>query len=224
MRGELEYQSTTFGECPSDYDFKCIHNLAELKFLKWTDILQGTITRLKYNIEMYEYFLNLYLLNNIIKHEFVGFFSILLSDLTMLIAIDFSSILKNSELKIREYKSFCDENPELFKAAKIETASQLFDDDFDKIVQQYNNFFDTPRNKLFAHMDKTLLNQEAVNHMMDRVGTAKMKSLLQSLMRVLSSFWFAYNGKKLCFELKQGDDYKKLAFTECNAYGDTKFI
>ena len=76
MRGELEYRSSVYGECPSDYDFKSVQNSTELEFLKRTDILQGALTRLKYNIEMYDYFLRLYILNKDIKDEFEGFISI----------------------------------------------------------------------------------------------------------------------------------------------------
>ena len=224
MRGELEYQSSVYGECPSDYDFKSVQNSKELEFLKRTDILQGTLTRLKYNIEMYDYFLRLYILNKVIKDEFEGFISIFLSDLSMLIAIDFSSILENSKLTIYNYKSFCNDNSTLFTYEKIKLVSQQMKLELKKAHRQYTDYFKTPRDKLFAHMDETLLNRTAVDSIVGQVSTAQMTSLLQSLMKVLSSFWFAYNGKQLCFEIKKGDDYKKLAYTICKVYGDTKFI
>lgn len=224
MRGELKYQSSVHGECPSDYDFKSIHNSAELEFLKWTDLLQGILTRLKYNIEMYDYFLKLYILNKVINGEFEGFFAVFLSDLSMLIAIDFSSILETSDLTLRNYATFCNKNSTLFTHENVRVASQRIKLDFDKAEHLFSDYFKIPRDKLFAHMSETLLEQDEVNYMMERTGTAKMTSLLQSLMKVLSSFWFAYNGKRLCFEIKKGEDYKKLAHAICNMYGDTKFI
>ena len=224
MRGELEYRSSVYGECPSDYDFKSVQNSTELEFLKRTDILQGTLTRLKYNIEMYDYFLRLYILNKVIKDEFEGFISIFLSDLSMLIAIDFSSILENSNLSIYNYQCFCNDNSTLFTYENIEIVLQQTKPELKKAHRQYTDYFKTPRDKLFAHMDETLLNRTAVDSIVGQVSTAQMTSLLQSLMKVLSSFWFAYNGKQLCFEIKKGDDYKKLAYTICKVYGDTKFI
>ena len=224
MRVELEYNSTVFGECPSDYDFKSIQNSAEIEFLKRTDLLQGVLTRLKYNIEMFDYFFNLYLLNRVIKEEFRGFFTIFLSNLTMLIAIDFSSVLKNSELKFKCYETFCENNSSLFNYANFEDLKKHFEDDFNEAVKQYNAYFDIPRKKLFAHMDNTLLDQKLVDEIIEKVDVAKMSSLLKILMKILSEFWFAYNGKILCFEAKQGDDYKKLALTICSAYGDIKFL
>lgn len=224
MRGELEYQSTTFGECPSDYDWDNIKDLVELEFLKKTDVLHGMITRLKYNIEMYDYFLTRYILNRVIRDEFGGYFTIFLSDLTTLIAVDFSSILETSDLTLRNYTTFCNKNPTLFTHENIRIVSQRVKLDFDKAEHLFSDYLKIPRDKLFAHMSETLLEQDEVNYMMERTGTATMTSLLQSLMKVLSSFWFAYNRKQLCFEVKKGDDYKKLAFTICSAYGDTRFI
>lgn len=55
MHGKLDYQSTTFGDCPSDYDLTKIIDPIELKFLEWTDTLQAITTRLKYNIEIVIY-------------------------------------------------------------------------------------------------------------------------------------------------------------------------
>ena len=224
MRGELEYQSITFGECPSDYDWENIKDSVELEFLKKTDILQGTLTRLKYNIEMFDYFLTRFILNSVIRDEFGGFFAIFLSDLTTLIAIDFSSILEKSDLTLGNYRDFCNKNPTLFTHENVRVASQGIKLEFDKAIRLYQNYLATPRNKLFAHMDEIYLDKNAVDHMVNSVSVAKMKSLLQSLIKVLSSFWFAYNGKQLCFELKKGEDYKKLAYTICSAYGDTEFI
>lgn len=152
------------------------------------------------------------------------FFAIFLSDLSMLIAIDFSSILESSDLTLRNYAAFCNKKSTLFTHGSITDVSRQVKADFKIAERQYDDYFKTPRDKLFAHMGETLLDQEAVNHMMDRVGTTKMTSLLQSLMKILSSIWFAYNGKQLCFEIKKEIDYKKLAYTICNAYGNTKFV
>ena len=223
MRGELEYQSTTFGECPSDYDWDNIKDSVELEFLKKTDILQGMLTRLKYNIEMFDYFLNRYILNSVIRDEFGGFFTIFLSDLTTLIAVDFSSILETSKLNIGNYKGFCNQHSALFAYENISIVSQRTRPNLGRAISIYQEYFATPRNKLFVHIDKTILEKNAVDHIVERVTIAKMTSLLQILMKVLSEFWFAYNGKKLCFELKHGDDYKKLAYMMCSAYGDTRF-
>ena len=175
-------------------------------------------------LEMFDYFLTRYILNRVIRDEFDGFFTIFLSDLTTLIAVDFSSILETSDLTLGNYRDFCNKNPTLFTHENVRVASRGIKLEFDKAIRLYQNYLATPRNKLFAHMDETCLDKNAVDHMVESVSVATMTSLLQSLIKILSSFWFAYNGEKLCFELKQGNDYKKLAHTICSAYGDTRFI
>ena len=224
MRSNLEYQSTICGECPSDYDFTKIENPIELKFLKWTDILQSIITRLKYNIEMFEYFIPLYLLNKVIKEEFKGFFSMLLSNISMLIAIDFSSLIEeNNELKLDTYKTYCYDNPTLFKNANISEVLDNFKIDLTKAKKMFALYLDTPRNKLFAHIDEQLLDKTFVDRAVEKVSTQRMKEMLESLMKFLSGVWEAYNGHNLCFTIKNGEDYKKLAKSICTQYGNTSF-
>ena len=225
MRAFLEYQSTTWGDCPSDYDFSKIEDSAELKFLKWTDTLQSVITRLKYNIDMFEYFTPLYLLNRVIKDELKGFFTMYLSNLSMLIAIDFSSLIaEKNDLKLALYRKFCMDNSTLFKNGNMEDILKKAKADFKQANNIYKEYFETPRNKYFAHIGEPLLDRVVVDKDLQRVRTSTMKKLLQFLMNFLNGFWEAYNGHKLCFTLKNGDDYKKLADSVCEHLGDKSFL
>ena len=224
MRAELEYKSKIYGECPSDYDFSKIQNLDELDFLKRTDILQGVVTRLKYNIDMFEYFYIPHMLNKVIKDEFKGFFSLLLSNLSILIAIDFSNLVGQSGLNIYEYRNFCNTHPKLFKNTNINLLSGQLRPYYDKAQHMFNDYFDTPRNQFFAHIDMSMLDYSNVDDTVGKVNSIKMKELLQCFIKILSEFWYAYNGNNLCFELTNGEDYKKLIYDICNLYGDTRFI
>lgn len=220
MRAELEYKSKTYGECPSDYDFSKIVNPIEFDFLKWTDIIQSVITRLKYNIEMFDYFFRLYLLNDVIK-KFDGFYTILLTDLSAIIAIDFSNLFtKGNGINIfKFYNKFC--NSIVLKMS-VDLKKQI-EEEIERAVEIYEVNYKTPRDKIYAHTDNILLNNEKAEKEM-KTGTKTMKKLLNLIIKIVRQIWKSYNGQNLCFSLKKGNDYKKITKTLCVTYGDTRFI
>lgn len=224
MRGEISYKSKIFGECASDYDFSKIGNINELKFLKWMNILQAITTRLKYNIEMFEYFIRLYFLNDVIKNKFQVFFTMVLSNVSAMIAIDFGCLIfEDNELNIDKFKNFCSQNSIIFKNDVINNVLKTAKPATKKAKDLYKQYFHIPRNKLFAHIDDILLEDNNVDNIINNVNVRTMKKLLHYIMKVLNIIWFAYNKQKLCFALVKGNDYKKLIKSLCILYGDTKF-
>lgn len=224
MRAEVQYKSKIFGECPSDYDFTKITNLEELKLLNWIHILQSIVTRLHLNIQMYQYYIRLYMFNKVVREQFKTYYTYQLNSLSAMITIDFSCLLhKENELNVYNLKNFCSKNKNLFihditivlKKTKnmIKSAEDL-----------YKTYFDIPRKKIFAHIDELLLEQEKVNEIMKKGSTKTMKKILWYLKRFLNEIWTCYNDHKLCFQLENGNDYKKITELICKHYGDTRFL
>ncbi len=225
MRADLRYNSNVFGECPYDYDFSKISNTIELEFLKRMGILQTTTTRLKYNIEMYDYFFKLYLLNDVIKNKFQGFFTILLSNMSAMISIDFYRLLgDDNDLNIDKFRNLCSQNPSLFSHNIIDNVLKSIRETMKHAKNLYTQFFADSRHKIFAHSGKILLNDKNVNDIVSNINTKIMNELLKQIIDILNRIWMAYNNHNLCFVLTKGGDYKELTKSLCTRYGDTKFV
>ena len=224
MISNLQYKSKIEGECPSDYVFSKIEDKKELKFLMWMHVLQGIVARLHANIEMYDYYLKLLFLNDVVKKKLKTHYVTQLSNLSLAITIDFSCIFyQQNDLCLQDFKSFCVQNQLLFRHGDIQEKLKVLKKISNTAEQIYKEYFDQPRKKIFGHADFLMLDEKGVKTTVGKVTTKTMRSLLWKTKRILNEIWKCYNNHKLCFQFENGNDYKEITKLVCQHYGNDNF-
>lgn len=225
MKGKIQYKSKINGECVTDYDFSTITDNNELKFLQWMNELQDSVAQLNYNVKMYEYYVKLYLLNDVVRDKLKTYYILCLSNLSRIIVIDFSRLLQDSnKLDLLKFRNFCSQNQSLFLRSDTSIKLKRIKKTLNDAKKLYEDYFKDIRNEIFAHSDEILLEKQNVETKFDASGsTVDMNKILRRLKRSLNEIWMCYNNHKLCFQLENGDDYKKITKIICKHYGDTLF-
>ena len=210
MIAKIKYLSTKEGECADDIDLSKINNQNEKKFLLWSKNLEDTITRLQQSVEYFRELSNpIIFQTQILKKSYCFFFN-LLSYLCIVITIDLGKLYsRKNSLCLYKYLNFCDNDSSYFKK---EVNSMIFENKkiLARLENKYEEEFKQPRNKIYGHSDKILLDEIAVDEMVKQVSVKDMELLVELSKKILSSIWYAYNEQAMCFRLEGHDDYKNL--------------
>ena len=210
MIAKIKYLSTKKGECADDIDLSKISNENEKIFLLWSKNLEDTITQLQQSVEYFQALSNLFMFKvKTLKKSYCFFFN-LLSYLCIVITIDIGKLYSRTNgLCLCNYLKLCDSDLSCFNKG----FNNIISENKKILVElenKYENKFKHPRNKIYGHSDKILLDEIAVDELIKKVSVKDMEFFVEQSKKILSSIWYAYNKHDMCFRFEGYDDYKNL--------------
>ena len=219
MRGNLKYLSDTKGECADDIDLSLIETDIEKKFISWTRILEDTISHLQQAIQEYEKLVFKFLTGSKIFDDYKCFFSNCLANLCIAITINIGKICANkNKLSLYKYNDFCKDHADIIFRKNFDSLFEINRSSISKLITNYKELIETPRNKIYGHNDDIQLVSEGAEAVVAKIDVSDLYQFVNQSKRVLLETWKLYNGHDLCFEFENSDDLKKLIAILENPY------
>lgn len=208
MRAMIKYTSNIEGECASDINLDLIKNDKEKFFIKWTMFIQNTITELKQCWINFDGFLTYYILNKetVFNNFFINYLSSLTSSITMYIA---KLIANDDKLTLLKYNCYCENNDYIF----IDNVTDVTRSN-SKLIKELRKIYEQKvykvRNKLYGHSDSEILDIGLIDSYLNNINTKDIEQIIKIMEEIVSKIWYAYNHKKMCFELEGKMQYEIL--------------
>ena len=188
-----EYDMTNQEECPS-YFLSRVNDEDERTFLVYIKSIQDIVIKLKYNIEVLDYMLDLY--SNLVENNYKTFFMLLMENISAQIAIDARSLLEDGgdQINLNELKHYCRKCPEIFKYNDIIVLSKNL---FSKSKKLYKDYLYFPSNKVFAHNTQEKLFEVDTGKNFNKLTFSHLEDLLKDIIVGLNAIWFSYSQQEL---------------------------
>ena len=194
MKVIIKYDTWNFKAVPN-LKGKWFYSQEKKDFLKNMQFFHNELTKLKYNIEMYNAFL---LYFNKVSEKYRSFVVFFLNNLSKVIGIDFAIFFERKNgINFAEFKNKCLTNKKLFSENKLQ-----------QMRLKCKNF--QKAEKIFAHRDEINFDDEKMAKVLNNIDYQIMKECVDYLIDIVNSIWYAYCKTNLCFKLQNGDCYEKV--------------
>ncbi len=212
----LKLRATSYDddrECCTDFSWDDIKDDILLKFLKWSRSLEERVSLLNQNIKYFQEIIKLFRWNENAKKHYNTYLIIHLTNYSTLIAVEFGTLLEvKDELGLRKYIDFCKSNSrKIFEGKNVINVLAKTEEQYQMISQKYQEKLKPARDKVFAHSDKELINNDDyVDSILSKISFYEFNQMVDTLKEILDSIWDQYRSKKLFYEFDDSNDFDKI--------------